>query len=358
MLNIFGPANYLGVGIHCYHLAKAYTDLGNDVCLVTPFGNVSRTDEYVERWLKNRDHFSANDPSLMIFDIQFLTQFSGTPRIGFAVFETDGFTPAQLAAMKSCDYLLTPSAWGQRVLGNHGLVSSVVNEGIDPVAFPLAEPRKDGIFRFLHVGKTEERKGTLQIVKCFFEALEKEDAELVLHCDNPFVLDGGRSAITTILMERGFRQVVDGYVRAGLRVTLTSHMEDMAGLYASADCGVFPSRGEGWGLPIHECIATGVPTIVGVWSGQSEFLGKDYPAELTLEKSRLEVAYDGVWFHGDRGNWRVPEDAELVIKMRWAFKYARTFRQTEAWGKVVEGARAITWQRAAEQLDSFLSQVT
>ena len=57
---------------------------------------------------------------------------------------------------------------------------------------------------------------------------------------------------------------------------LPPDIESLAPLYAVADCGIFPSRAEGWGLPIFECLASGVPVIAGSWTGQSEYL-KDYP---------------------------------------------------------------------------------
>lgn len=357
MLNLFAPINHLGVGVHSYQLAKAYTDLGNDVCLVPPFGSLSFQDSYVTLWTENRAKFSAHDPSLMIFDLAFLSQFSGTPRVGFAVFETDGFTPTQMAAMKSCDFLLTPSAWGKNVLQSHGLASEVVNEGVDLEVFPVTIPRESGVFRFLHVGKLEERKGTMQLLRCFFNALEKKDAELILHCENPFMKNGGRDEIVEFLTQIGFRPGMDVFRRAGLTVKLTSHKKNIADLYWLADCGVFPTRGEGWGLPIHECIASGVPTIVGCWSGQSEYLGGNYPHELTFERSMNQAAYDGVWFHADRGNWHVVDDEDLINRILWAYENSRAFRKSEKWANAVLRAREFTWERAARQLEAFISKV-
>lgn len=358
MLNIFAPINHLGVGVHAYNLAKAYTDLGNDVCLIPPFGNIGFHDSYVDRWTANRDKFYANDPSLMIFDIQFLTQFSGTPRIGFAVFETDGFTDVQLAALKSCDFLLTPSKWGQGILMDYGIDSFVVNEGIDLGAFHVNLSADNGTFKFVHVGKFEKRKGTLQILRCFFEAMEREDAELILHCQNPFMQDGGRGGILKFLDSVGFQTATaDIYRKGGLSVRLTSHRDDIAEIYNQADCGIFPSKGEGWGLPIQECIASGVPTIVGCWSGQSEYLGSNYPFQLAFERSEMVNANDGIWFQGDRGNWHVVPDLDLINKIRWAFENARTFRKSVKWADTVKAVREFTWERAARQLEAFISKV-
>jgi glycosyltransferase involved in cell wall biosynthesis len=43
-------------------------------------------------------------------------------------------------------------------------------------------------------------------------------------------------------------------------------------LYKSSDVFVLPSKGEGWGLPIIEAAASGLPIVTTRYSGQEEFL--------------------------------------------------------------------------------------
>ena len=124
----------------------------------------------------------------------------------------------------------------------------------------------------------------------------------------------------------------------------------MASLYRAADCGVFPSRGEGWGLPIHECIASGTPAIVGRWSAMTEYIPETYPEGLQLRNATLETANDGVWFHGDKGSWYSPPDTSVREAMRWAFENALAFSKDALWAKTVDRVRSFTWNRAGEQL--------
>src|SRR3990167_6903974 len=125
-INFFAPANKsLGYGIHAFNTMLEFEKLGHEICLITPFGNKNCEDENVDRWMDNQATFSVKDPSIMIFQEEFLSRFSGSPRIGFPVFETDKFLPHQLAALKSCDHLLTPSKWSRDVLASHGLASHI-----------------------------------------------------------------------------------------------------------------------------------------------------------------------------------------------------------------------------------------
>eukprot|EP00966_Prymnesium_polylepis_P306638 7085868-Prymnesium_polylepis.1 len=43
-------------------------------------------------------------------------------------------------------------------------------------------------------------------------------------------------------------------------------------MYAAADAFVLPTRGEGWGLPIAEGMAMGLPVIATNWTGPTAFL--------------------------------------------------------------------------------------
>ena len=48
--------------------------------------------------------------------------------------------------------------------------------------------------------------------------------------------------------------------------------QDLPRLYQSVDAFVLPSRGEGWGRPVAEAMAMGLPTIATNFSGQTAFL--------------------------------------------------------------------------------------
>lgn len=367
-VNFFAPMNHLGYGIHSYNTIRAFEKRGHTATVIPPFGQVHRTDELIARWTGRRHHFDPNAPGVMIFHEEYLTQFCGRPRIGFPVFECEKFTPLQLAGMRSCDALLTPTQWGKDVLVRAGISGTkiwIVNEGFDPEVFkdvPVSESEeKSEPFTFVHVGKFEERKGTLQMIRCFFTALENEQARLFLHVANPFVTN--YDAMDVLLEKLGFISTNAGktFRRMGLSIHFTNPYEspaEVAALYRKADCGLYPTRAEGWGLPILETLATGAPCVVGNWTGQSEYVGrlpKSYP--FFIERYTTHKIQDDIFFAHDHGEWRVPEDEGLVEKIRLAFHSAREFRKIPIWGEAVRFLRSFTWDEAADQLESALKGI-
>src|SRR5207247_1086784 len=58
----------------------------------------------------------------------------------------------------------------------------------------------------------------------------------------------------------------------------------LAALYRSADCFVLPSRGEGWGMPLLEAMACGLPVIATDWSGPRDFLKEDWAYPLRVKR--------------------------------------------------------------------------
>ena len=87
----------------------------------------------------------------------------------------------------------------------------------------------------------------------------------------------------------------------------------MGSLYRSADCFVLSTRGEGWGMPILEAMASGLPAIATDWSAIPDFLheGVGYPLAV---KSLVPARARCPWYDGFE--WAEPDVDHLRALMR------------------------------------------
>jgi alpha-1,3-rhamnosyl/mannosyltransferase len=153
-------------------------------------------------------------------------------------------------SVRRADRILTGSEWTKRdLVDRYGLAAEkivVTPYGFDPVFRPNGRARQGPPYA-LFVGAIQPRKDPLAAL----EALALLDGDLRLVVVGP--------------EKRGGEQVRAAIRRLGLerRVELAGHveLEELAALYRGAACLVFPSRYEGFGLPVLEAMASGTPVV-------------------------------------------------------------------------------------------------
>jgi glycosyltransferase involved in cell wall biosynthesis len=135
----------------------------------------------------------------------------------------------------------------------------VTPNGVDATFAPDG-PSRDGAPYLLFVGALQPRKDPLTAI----EALSLTNGDLRLVLAGP---DRGSAA-----------EVRDRVRRLGLdqRVEFAGHVgkDDLAALYRGATCLVFPSRYEGFGLPVIEAMASGTPVVASAAGAVSEVAGE------------------------------------------------------------------------------------
>jgi glycosyltransferase involved in cell wall biosynthesis len=120
----------------------------------------------------------------------------------------------------------------------------------------------------------------------------------------------------------------------------------LATLYRSADCYVSTTRGEGWGLPLLEAMACGLPAIATNWGGHTAILdpADSYPLRIrgTTPAVALCPYYTGF-------SWADPDPDHLAELLRYVYAHrdearARGLRAAERVHKTLtwaDTARAI-----------------
>ncbi|RNF27418.1 mannosyltransferase-like protein [Trypanosoma conorhini] len=91
-------------------------------------------------------------------------------------------------------------------------------------------------------------------------------------------------------------------------------------LYCSADVFVFPTRGEGWGLPATEAMAMGVPVLSTNWGGAAAFMSPN--ATFAIPVDGLEETPEGLGYDTFPGNkWAVPSVRGAAAMMRYLVEH-------------------------------------
>jgi glycosyltransferase involved in cell wall biosynthesis len=158
--------------------------------------------------------------------------------------------------------VLTGSEWTKRdLVERYGVPAEkvvITPYGVDPLFGPEG-PTADGAPYALFVGGLEPRKNPVAAL----EAIALVDTGLRLVVAGPD--KGGRAELGRAVTRLGL----------GRRVELRGHvpLEELAALYRGASCLVFPSRYEGFGLPVLEAMASGTPVVATTASSVPEVAG-------------------------------------------------------------------------------------
>mmetsp|Transcript_26008 Transcript_26008/g.73000 ORF Transcript_26008/g.73000 Transcript_26008/m.73000 type:complete len:299 (-) Transcript_26008:321-1217(-) len=89
--------------------------------------------------------------------------------------------------------------------------------------------------------------------------------------------------------------------------------EQIARLYQVGDAFVLPTHGEGWGLPLVEAMASGLPTIATGWGGQMDFMSKSnsWPLDYTLAPAPVQEGFGLMQSLDDSPQWADVDEAGL-----------------------------------------------
>ncbi len=198
--------------------------------------------------------------------------------IGYFPLDGGPFYPPWESMLKDVDELVAMSEFGRQIF-QQGLPSrkiQMIYHGVDPAVFrPLPDrerlkshERFRGKFVVGCVARNQPRKNIPALVKAFAQLSERiENLHLYLHM-NP--CDVGYD-IVTLLHRYGLKGKADVN---GPDFSLHQGLEDeqLNRLYNLFDVMVLPSTGEGFGLPILESLAAGVPVAATDYSACTELL--------------------------------------------------------------------------------------
>ena len=352
-LNLQAPINQLGYGVAGLNILKALYEEEVEVSFF-PIGQPQVTNEEdayaVRRGMRLAQTFDPQAPCVKIWHQNQMAERIGSGKfIGFPIFELDTFNELEKHHLNSCDELMVCSQWAKQVCldqlymspNGHTYLDAdakvhVVPLGVDAELFPPALVRQDDKTIFFNCGKWEIRKGHDILINAFKKVLEHgEDAELWMMCTNPF---------NSPEEDAKWHQLYNHP-----KVKLIPRAETQAEVYnimSQVDCGVFPSRGEGWNLELLEMMAAGKHVVATDYSAHTEFCTKENAGLVSI--TDVEPAFDNKWFFG-QGNWAkigAHEEMDLYMKM---MKYILDKKGTVNLAGI-ETAKRFSWQNTAREM--------
>lgn len=347
MINLLTPIDaHTGYGISGYNIWKELYKKYNDLSLFI-IGNGNIELEWDRQSLINslgtHSSFDPKRPCLKVWHgNEFFIRTAGASKYGgLSFFELDTLSNIEKSSYNILDIIFAPSRWAKEVLENNGVKTPVVvcPTGVDSSLFngQTPEDKLNDKFIFINIGKWEIRKGHDVLVRIFNKAFTKHDnVELWMVNHNAFLNEEAHKNWISIYKDSELGDKIRIYPRLPTQKILSR-------LMSYADCGIFPSRGEGWNNEAIEMMAMNKPVIITNCTAHTEYCDSNNSYLINIDK--YEPANDGIWFKGD-GNWAsIGEDQidQAVEHMRYVYKNnirtnpsGRTTAENYCWSKTAD----------------------
>ena len=274
----------------------------------------------------------------------------GRHTVGWTMLEVTGLPPEWVAGCNSMDEIWVPASFNVETFRNSGVTVPirVMPLGVDVDYFhpEITGYRPSNRFTFLSVFEWGERKAPEVLLRAYAEEFkDSDDVLLLLSISN-------RDPDVNVE-----QQIADLHLPPGAPIVVMLNPRfaaaQMGSLYRSADCFVLPSRGEGWGMPVLEAMACGLPVIATRWSGPADFLhdGVGYPLEpLRLVPAEARCPYYAGF------DWADPDVEQLRRLMRSVVDNPEAAR-AKGLAAATEVASRWTWAHAAEKVKARLLEI-
>ena len=351
-LNLFAPISSLGYGVAGLNILK---ELSKTIHVgLSIIGNLDANEEdsaIAQKAIDTSSLFAKEfheAPCLKIWHEFSLAEHIGKGKyFAFPFFEINQMKDRRANHLSYVDEIVVSSQWAKDVITNENISVpiSVVPLGVDRAIFTHEAHRPTDKCVFLNAGKWEKRKGHDVLLHLFQTAFPTEkDVALHMMPSNPFLPENNNHE-----WQRYYTS--DPRVRIFDRVA--THKE-VAEIMSTTNCGIFPSRAEGWNLELLEMMSMGKHVIATNYSAHTQFCNNDNTS--LIEIDNLETADDGLFFNGTSGEWAAIEDKQI----EQGVEYLRGFyKQWQSNPSIInqEGintAKRLSWTNTANQLEEII----
>jgi glycosyltransferase involved in cell wall biosynthesis len=254
--------------------------------------------------------------------------------VAVTMWESTKLPEGWVKSLNQCKAVIVPAQWLIKVMQANGVHKPVhviplgVSETFQYVQRPLHKPSEKNPYTFITWGDRGTRKGWDLAMRAFYRAFgDRMDVRLIIKV-RPGVFHYGISEkhpnIEVLEAEFDEYQLQDFYV--------------------SADCMVWPARGEGFSLPTREFAATGGPVIcTRWWADDIEQWG--YPVNYELVK-----AWDGHPKFEGLGKWAECDVEHLAKQMTHMVEQDQRILRYMGKRSAQKVRKLYRWDKFAEQV--------
>ena len=351
-INLSCPVNNTGYGLASLNIIKKLTDISDLTYLPIGQPGVTSKEDYdlIFSLLSKKYDIDFDAPYIKIWHQFDLSEHIGKGKYyAYPFFELDTFNEYEIKNLRVPDHLFASSQWAKEVIAQNKIESpvTVIPLGVNRDIFNenVVCTRSDDKYVFLNIGKWEIRKGHDILLKLFRSAFpDEKDVEL-------WILASEKT--NNYSSPEELKQWKNMY-ETDNRVKLFSGFDtqnELAQLVANSNCGLYPSRAEGWNLELLECMSMNKPAITTNYSAHTEFCTSDNCYLVNIDEK--EKAFDGKAFQG-QGNWAKLGNNQIdniIEHMRYAYKNRIT---ANSYG--IETAKRYSWENTAQQLLRCISK--
>lgn len=287
-------------------------------------------------------HYTGQKIAILFHNPYSLPRIEAPYRIIYTMFESTKIPDDWFDYLHAADKVIVPSKWCQSVFLEAGIETDVIPLGYDDNIFKYMErgdrEKNRENFTFLHYNAFNLRKGFREVFTAFNAEFEKTEPVRMIYkttLDHPPlpITKGEYPNIEVIRGQKSDKELLE--------------------IIKQADCFVFPSMGEGFGLTPLETMATGIPVIMPNKHGLTEYFDAKCMYEVAIEKEVPAVysRYKGQ----DVGKMYMSSIDDLRKKMRWVVNHQAEAR---AKGKLAsEYVKQWTAAETAKKLKTLIDGI-
>lgn len=203
--------------------------------------------------------------------------------VGYGTFEHPVAPPTWHKHLNKCGLVVYPSEFCENLFPEVTVPRVVIPHAYDASLYNLDTPPLEelGGFVFLAVGQWRDRKGLKELVQAYLKAFSyKDDVVLIIKTNS---VNKASNYVEKLIHSESPNIVIDSEIYTD---------QEMARLYASADCVVLPSKGEGFGLPVLHALSVGCPVLCTLSGGLQTFA--EHVEEIPICSTEFHTCIDNI----------------------------------------------------------------